>query len=99
VSLLAPSLAAAFLGLLAFAAYLLHLRRLDAVKEAKALFQQDVAFLTKTLREQSETMCSLHAQVAGRVDTLEKEWKEAAEKVARLDFRGALSQAVGMRKP
>lgn len=102
MNLLAPSLAAGFLGLLAFAAYLLHLRRLDAVKEAKALFNQDVLFLTATLKGQAETMTLLHQRVSTRLDELEakvdligKAQVDTHDKVTRLEMSAAMTRPAG----
>lgn len=74
--LLAPSLAAAFLGCLAFAAYLIHLRRTDARAE--------------TLRAVGDIRTLIEARVKaveGRAAELEVERKKLSKRLGDVEFR------------
>ena len=106
MSLLAPSLAVGFLGLLAFAAYLLHLRRLDAVKEARALFRQDVAQLLQRLAAcdvklaQASTLNSERLQaLEAKVDLIGKAQVDTHDKVTRLEMSAAMTRPAGALFP
>lgn len=65
-SLLAPSLAAAFLGLLAFVSYLLHLRQSDIRKQQRKELETHKAAVDKLLGEAVKAIAALDK----RVDTL-----------------------------
>lgn len=75
-NLLAPSIAAAFLGSLAFIAYLLHLRRTDAT--------------AATLRAVGDIRTLIEARVKAvevRAETLEAERKKLSKRLGDVEFR------------
>lgn len=76
MDLLAPSLAAAFLGVLAFAAHLLHLRRTDS-KAATLRAVGDIRTLIEGRVRTAEA----------RADALETERKKLSKRVGDLEFR------------
>jgi hypothetical protein len=76
VSYLAPSLAACFLGALAFVAFLLHLRRSDDTREALRA-AQDVRTYAEARGKALEE----------RMEALEKQRREVSRRVGNLEIR------------